>query len=71
MYKSLPWEGDITRADALGRAGTSEGILLFLIKKRERGGKSDIWSLAEAMRVGLDALFVHRIMPGEKTKGRR
>lgn len=74
MYKSLPWEEDITRADAMRRAGTTpplRGFYCFqFLKKGERGGKSDSWSVAEATRVGLDALFVHRFVHGEK-EGRR
>lgn len=72
MYKSLPWEEDITRADVLRRAGTTappRGFYCFQLKKKGKGReKSDIWSVAEATTV--DALFVHRFVHGEK-EGRR
>lgn len=74
MYNSLPWEEDITRADALRRAGTTAPLrefYCFQLKrgKRESAGRSDIWCLSQARRLGLDALFVHRREGGKERRG--
>lgn len=39
MYNSLPWEEDITRADALRRAGTTaplRGFYCFQLKRKKK-----------------------------------
>lgn len=39
MYNSLPWEEDITRADALRRAGTTAplmGFYCFQLKRKKK-----------------------------------
>lgn len=60
MYKSLPWKEDITRADALRRAGTPaplRGLDCFQLKNSKSGGESDIWVSRGGYEGGIGCTF--------------